>query len=301
MATEILKKFAEELKLTRESKNISLQQIANKIKADVKFLQAIEDANFEILPDLYIRAFIKEYAQAIDLNSKEILQKFDNALSGKVEEKPAEEPKVENKEILKSETKETAPKQTDKVFDSAEPQSAKIKTNSKPSIKLNYVIGGAILLVALIIVYFAFLNTHSPEIITENTNENVPRFEAEKPKPVQSESITQNPVVASVKSPDSLRISITTNDRVWVKVTSDGNIIQKSYVAANTKVNYAAVKYFSVSVGNAGAVKILLNNKPVENVGKPGELRNLYITPNSIRIITIPPQPKNEKVTPTKD
>ena len=48
MATEALKKFADELKTAREVKEISLLQVSAKTKIDLKFLQAMEDANFDI-------------------------------------------------------------------------------------------------------------------------------------------------------------------------------------------------------------------------------------------------------------
>ena len=47
-----------------------------------------------------------------------------------------------------------------------------------------------------------------------------------------------------------------------------------------------------------GRVKVYFNNKPVENVGKPGEIRNLFITSDGIKYYTIPPK-KNEEKSPT--
>ncbi|KAF0139643.1 MAG: transcriptional regulator XRE family [Stygiobacter sp.] len=85
MASETLQKFAEELRVTREAKEISILQISNRTKIDPKFLNAIENADFDILPELYVRAFIKEFAQTIDLNPKETIQKYELAKTGKTE------------------------------------------------------------------------------------------------------------------------------------------------------------------------------------------------------------------------
>jgi hypothetical protein len=87
---------------------------------------------------------------------------------------------------------------------------------------------------------------------------------------------------------------------VWVKVSTDGKIVHQQIVLADSRMNFAAIKSFSLSVGNAGYVKVFFNNKPVENVGKPGEMRNLFITTDGIKYYTIPPQ-KNEKKSPTKN
>lgn len=304
MATEALKKFADELKTAREIKEISLLQVSARTKIDPKFLQAIEDANFDVLPEIYIRAFIKEFAQIIDLNSKEVLQKFDIARLGKPEEKPQSQLETANKEdsVNLQETSET------KKFDSAEvlqPSTLEPGKAAK-SLKLNYIIGGSILFVALIVVYFAFIRNSSPEIIQEKFNqetsvENTQRFEIDKSSQSQTTSQTSDVIDQSVVTPDSLRLSVYANARVWIKVSTDGKTVYQNIVQANTRLNFASIKNFSVSVGNAGVVKIFFNNKQIKNVGKLGEIRNLFITPDNIRYFTIVPQSKNEKKSSTEN
>lgn len=304
MATEALKKIADELKTAREDKEISLSQVSAKTKIDLKFLQAIEDANFDILPEIYIRAFIKEFASTIDLNSKEILQKFDIARSGKPEEKPQTQLEPISKEDP-IELQETSEK---KKFDSAEvlqPTTLEQEKTAK-SLKLNYIIGGSILFVALIVIYFAFIKNSSPEIIQEKFDQgtsadNTQRFEMDKSSQTQTASQTSDVFEKQAVSPDSLRLSVFATARVWVKVTTDGKTVHQNILQANTRLNFSSTKSFSVSVGNAGLVKIFFNNKEIENIGKPGEIRSLFITPDNIRYYTIAPQSKNEKKSPTKN
>ena len=115
MATEALKKFAEELKIARESKEISLQQIANKTRIDIKFLNAIESANFDILPEIYIKAFIKEYANLVELDPKEVINKYEFARTGRLDHSEQIKPITTNTEPEKSETLQLS------KFDSTEP------------------------------------------------------------------------------------------------------------------------------------------------------------------------------------
>jgi len=100
---------------------------------------------------------------------------------------------------------------------------------------------------------------------------------------------------------DSLKLSIITTERVWVKVLSDGKLKGQQIIQPNTKMIYTALKNFSVSLGNAGVVKLFLNNKPVQNISKYGELKNIYITPDSIRYHTISLPLKNEKKSSKKN
>ncbi len=62
------------LREAREAKNITLDELQETTKIQKRYLQAIEEGNFHILPGtFYARAFIKEYAHAVGLDSNELL------------------------------------------------------------------------------------------------------------------------------------------------------------------------------------------------------------------------------------
>ena len=293
MAMEPLIKFAEELKSAREIKGLSLQQIASRTRIDLKFLQAIEDANYNILPDLYIRAFIKEYAQTLDLNYKEILQKYDLAKLGRIEQN------VPHDEILLPQIQKIA----ETVNESNEipilPNTKKRK-DLFSDIKFNYFAGSLVVLVCLIIIYFEFMKEPSSAIIqekqvNESSDSNKNRYEIIKDNKISSATSSKNVLN------DSLKLSIITSERVWVKVSSDGKLKNQQIIQPNTKMLYKAMRNFSVSLGNAGVVKLFLNDKPIQNVSNYGELKNIFITPDSIRYRTIPLPLKNEKESSNKN
>ena len=64
----MLENFAEELKCCQRKLNLSLQQFAAKTRIDLKFLEAIEDGDFTFLPDIYVKAFIKDYSNIVGLD-----------------------------------------------------------------------------------------------------------------------------------------------------------------------------------------------------------------------------------------
>ncbi len=72
----MLDRFAEQLRKARLKKGASLQQMAAKTRIDIKFLEAMDNGNFGFLPDLYIKAFIKQYAKAVDLDEQETNKKI---------------------------------------------------------------------------------------------------------------------------------------------------------------------------------------------------------------------------------
>ena len=72
----MLDKFADELRQQRESAGLTLQQMATKTRIDLKFLEAIDQGNFSFLPDLYVKAFVKQYAKTIGLDENLTIKKF---------------------------------------------------------------------------------------------------------------------------------------------------------------------------------------------------------------------------------
>ena len=81
---EDLKNFASDLKEQREKANLSLQNIHQRTRIDVKFLEAIEEGKFDVIENVYLRAFIKSYTNAIGLDPDEALKNLDLARKGRL-------------------------------------------------------------------------------------------------------------------------------------------------------------------------------------------------------------------------
>src|SRR5690625_4647251 len=70
--------IGETLRETREEKGYTLEDIQDITKIQKRYLIAIEQNDFQSLPGkFYARAFIKEYAQVLELNTDELLHGFD--------------------------------------------------------------------------------------------------------------------------------------------------------------------------------------------------------------------------------
>jgi cytoskeleton protein RodZ len=307
MASETLQKFAEELRIAREAKGISILQISSRTKIDPKFLTAIENADYEILPELYVRAFIKEFAQTIDINPKETIRKFDLAKAGQPE-KAAIITKEHTVQLTK--TKETESfrepepdivAQPKNEFDSTPTTQMPLhdeQTKSFFQTNLNIIVGVVVLIVAVVVFYFALFYESSPGIVTDqqeqNTSGNSARFEVKQP---EQKAVQDSVLVASVVS-DSLRLTVQNSEQVWIKILSDGKIVRQGIIPKSTTLNFKAMKQFGISIGNAGVVKLFFNEKPIKNVGKIGEIRNITVTPDTIRYLTIL---RNEKKSPARN
>ena len=70
--------LGEKLLQARRTKNLKLEQVSQKINIRPEYLLALEEERFDKLPaGLYGKNFIKEYASFLGLNTKEILEDWD--------------------------------------------------------------------------------------------------------------------------------------------------------------------------------------------------------------------------------
>ena len=72
------KSFGEFLKTERELRNIPLEELAAITRINIRYLKAIEDNEFDILPaETFAKGFIKSYAQHIGLDEEDVLLTYD--------------------------------------------------------------------------------------------------------------------------------------------------------------------------------------------------------------------------------
>ena len=71
------KLFFNDLKAKRESQNLSLEEISDFTKIDIKFLIAIEDGDFGCLPDVYMRLFLRSYCTYISADDEQALNDYE--------------------------------------------------------------------------------------------------------------------------------------------------------------------------------------------------------------------------------
>lgn len=276
----MVKKFAEELKEARLKEGISLQDIHDKTKVDIKFLESIENGNFEVMPEVYIRAFIKSYASSVGLDVPTVMAKYDAAKSGKIiEEKQEAIPEEIKPEPVAAQEKKPA------VFtgdaSTASETEAAVKSPQRNSLLI--LITGVVFVLA-IIAYFFIFKTSSNEIITEKPydsviTENKKRFESEnEPTSTVQAAGNLNGVT------DSLNLLIRANNTSWFLVKTDGDSAGKDFIlfTGSTKILKAARQY-NITVGNSGNITFILNDRTLKFSGSNGEVKSITIDSTGIR------------------
>ncbi|MDD6420351.1 MAG: helix-turn-helix domain-containing protein [Lactobacillus delbrueckii] len=109
--------IGEQLRKAREAKGLSISDIEKATKIQSRYLEAIENNDFDKLPgDFYVRAFIRQYAQIVGLDGKELLSQYQGEVANEVtsdvsqpEESPAQETPEEAEEAAPVEPVENKP------------------------------------------------------------------------------------------------------------------------------------------------------------------------------------------------
>ena len=289
----MLDRFAEYLRKARLKKGATLQQIAAKSRIDLKFLEAIDNGNFGFLPDLYVKAFIKQYAKAIDLDENDTIKKYEESLEGKFVEED------EPKSLLEQKVELSTPQQqseTDKpipIYDGSESsQKPPVKSRDlNKTLRILIYASGSVL--ALLIVFFVFFNRSSKIVIKEPPYEKILE-EAKDRYEIKGENVD---TVTTQLSTDSLFLQFTNADSLdsaWVMVIYD-NLVKEDFLLypRNSKTVKASNK-FDFTLGNSGVIVLKLGEKILDFQGKRGSVRHYEVNKNGIQRLNSPPALKIE-------
>lgn len=91
------------LREEREKQGLSLRDIASQSHIRLEYLRAIEESNFEKIPaEIYVKGFLRTYAQALKVDEEAIIQKYldqrrESEPPEEVVELPKREPRFRNK------------------------------------------------------------------------------------------------------------------------------------------------------------------------------------------------------------
>ncbi len=321
--------LAEELKEARIKNNLTLKQLSTRTRIDLKFLEAMEEGNLSFLPDLYVKAFIKECAGVVGLDPDIMLKKYQAAKEGlpyeESDEQGTTEPEVKEEKnappdtSAEKPTEKTDKKQSEKsgsgektqkfrkvkhsahqsdavyskppdAFDSTAPKRSELVPENKNVFIIGASILGAIILIGLIYLLF----NQSNEIVVpekpydEVVTESQQRYEE---APVQTADSIQNIAVSG----DSLYLLIQASDTSWIKLILDNTKEEEFILFPNSQKSLKAADDFKITFGRSSAIKLQLNNKPLDFKPTSKSVSHVKISSNGIEYLDNPPRAGQEQ------
>jgi cytoskeleton protein RodZ len=302
--------FGPRLKQQREKRGITLEQVSKSTKIGTRFLEALEEDQFERLPGgIFNKGFVRAYARAVGLNEEQAVADY-LAATG------ANQP--------------TAATMDEPPVLQPPPQPKRERAASLP-----WGIFATVLLITAFgfaIWGFVFRATTNPrekdppqivqpespsttaETSPSTTAPALPSATSTQPAPNQSvpiaPSITPTPTTSSPSSTNSspqnsaptpatrsIVLRIKANDEAWLSITIDGEVTTEITLPAAGEKTVRARDNILIKTGNVGALDFEFNGKPLPHQGKDGEVKTLAFTSQGLRPVSKPPAPTTEPST----
>ena len=274
------------LKAQRESKKISLREVAKNTRVREHILRAIEEDQHDLLPPVtYVKGFLLAYAKYLRLDSNDVLLHYERTLKGEPVTHPFTQPKKTKQKI--SPTQSPKPKR-------------KILWNTK-----QIWVGGGVIVASLIVFYFfspysskppvepipeRLVGGEKPPLVPSPSVIAPPLASEEKPVAEVKQPLTPapppHPVTAttavSEKKPFSLQLKAV--EETWVSLQVDDQPEREMIFKSGEGISVQTSNRIRMILGNAGGLDLILNGKPLGRFGKSGEVLTLTFTPQGVEV-----------------
>ena len=303
--------FGEKLKMEREKRKITLDQISSSTKIGTRMLQALEEDKFDQLPGgIFNKGFVRAYSRCIGLDEDQTVAEYLQA-SGDGPPVPTE---IEARE--------------DGARENAERVSRLEAISDTPARQLPW---GLLAAVLLIIALALSLWSHhqrererppvqptptkptaqlpatqssgegsggvsggvsdgmsarvkdtgaaSPTPGSPTTNSPTPGSADRGSAPSVAPTIPQD---ASAAAPGEFTVAIQTREESWISITTDGRTLSSELLPAGSERAIQGRKEIIVKTGNAAGVDFRFNGKKLDTGGAIGEVRTVTFGPRGM-------------------
>jgi cytoskeletal protein RodZ len=286
------------LKEARLAKGLSLEDLQSITKIQKRYLIGIEEGNYSSMPgNFYVRAFVKQYAEALQLNPEEIFETYKNEI-------PATHNEDLPEKLSRVKTRKTVTEGSSKIFDII------------PKVLIGiFIIGAAGLL------YYFFVNNVGDKANDQINEENEPvKFvrsenldkadETEKEDTKENEeeeknddqkTVEENPVVETpkqeltavqnsgknstydLKNADKFVVKLVSTGQTWVNVkNSSGQSKFQGLLSTtgtqSTEVDLTGDTKAVIVVGRAVDTEIYVNDQKLEYAIAPTDVVQQNVT-----------------------
>ena len=295
------------LKENREARGLSLDELQSITKIQKRYLLGIEEGNYSMMPGkFYVRAFIKQYAEAVGLEPDELFEQYKSEIPATYNEELPDQ-------LSRVQTRKGISPDTSKIFDIL------------PKILIGVFIVGAIALIWYLIVQNAGDDSKKPvdteegrttveepkETADENDEneadpadedaEEEPADEDAEEEPADEEAEPETPdqeltmvsnsgsnTVYDLKNTDKFVVKIVSLGKTWVSVKNGSG---KTYFGEelNTKAKVSESADLTndtqalIKVGFAPDTEIYVNDQKLEYAISPSDAMTQNITINFVK------------------
>jgi cytoskeletal protein RodZ len=260
--------FGGKLRLARERRGTSLQQISATTKISIAALEALERNDISKLPGgIFSRSFVRSYAQAVGLDPDETVHEF--------------------LERFQATTPLPAPSQIGTIHATNPEEESAFESRQR--------IAGVVLkllLISIPLVVLALYFTMRTRIPLSSAAPASTPSVAVNSKPVASEPVptavpigtspTATAVATAGANATGMKLELQATAECWVRVTADGKRALSRVMKQGEKEIVEGQDKMMIEVGNAGGLVFSINGRPGKPLGESGRVRTLNITKETL-------------------
>jgi cytoskeletal protein RodZ len=274
------------LRQERLRQDLSLNDIASQTKISERYLEAIEQENFESLPGvLFARNFVRQYASALKVDPEPMLAELPKV---DIANAPLPDPPARVKRST-WDPRWTSPLASAawSVLALGAAFAAWVHFNH-PLWSLPY-LGQTVSASASVDQVSPGPIQAAPPRIQETTAP-PPAPPVEKTSVPDPEEATSQPGKTTQESPASpIQIVLTAHEPAWVEVVADGKTTFSGTLQPNDSRAIAADAQVKLVTGNAGGIGISLNGRALDPIGPSGQARTVKLTAEGLQFVQTPP------------
>ena len=299
-----MESIGEFFKQVRETKGLTVDEVASKTRIRTDFVKALEEGNFAKLPDqVFARGFVRSYARSLGLDEEDAIHRFIQSAGAfyekqdererlKVRQAEEERKRQANRKAVAiaigiailtlvvllsreqssllvrrapSEPSAAAPKRSAAPESTAQPVPAKTETESAGSAAKPK-------------------PAEAPSASTQQKPESAQAASSVAVSPPQQGALPVPPPLASEtaavglapesssSSDEALVLDLEATELSWVVIQIDGGSPQEALLRPGEKAKWKGQDQFLLTLGNAGGVKAELNGKPQKPFGPSGKV-----------------------------
>ncbi|MFC2158632.1 helix-turn-helix domain-containing protein [Acidobacteriota bacterium] len=238
--------LGQDLKKERELRGISLKEIADTTKINIRYLQALEEDQIELLPgSFFIKGILRSYSEYVGLEEHDVLNRFYQEEQRKQQVQEDEEEGQEDEKGNKKGLSRT------------------VKS------LLSFTVVVTVLVGILVVLYFIFQRGENPALSEQPKTTKIPQTKFEVPEAGQDKVITES---------RELNLSITFHDLTWIEVFADGDIVLEGNQEPGLEFQTRAERELVINCGNLGGFTYTINGRKGKPLGRLGAvLRDIRI------------------------
>ncbi|MFH1281867.1 MAG: helix-turn-helix domain-containing protein [Candidatus Omnitrophota bacterium] len=251
------------LKKIRQERGLSLEDIQKKTKIHLNVLRAIEGDSISNLSPIYLKGFIKIYCACLGLDAKAFI------VTNEQRQKPP----------LNAAVGKPIGARMEKKYSFIKDVSIKLSA-LKPRVSLKKII-----IFVVIPFIFIFLGISLIKLVSSRPKNQIEKAKKLMPVSVPAPKAEARQAKINKDLASGFTLGVFARGKSWISVKVDGKVVFHGALARGRSETWQAKEKVELSLGDAGAVELQVNDQRFANLGRHGQsLKNVLINKEGLKI-----------------